>query len=63
MKRNVGGGDRWVRLLAGPALLVAGLKKGGKLGLVLSGAGVVLLTTGATEHCPVNSALGIDTSE
>ncbi|MEW6637601.1 MAG: YgaP-like transmembrane domain [Actinomycetota bacterium] len=43
--------------------MVAGLKKGGKLGLVLSGAGVVLLTTGATEHCPVNSALGIDTSE
>ena len=63
MKKNVGGMDRRGRLLLGPVLLAMGLKKRGRLGLVLSGAGAVLLVTGATGYCPANGVLGVDTAK
>ena len=63
MQENVGGMDRRARLLVDPALLAVGSKKGGRLGLLMAGAGTVLLATVATGYCPANSALGIDTQK
>lgn len=62
MKRNVGGADRRARLVLGPVLVGAGIRKGGALGAVVAGAGAVLLVTGAVGYCPAHSVLGIDTA-
>lgn len=62
MEKNVGGMDRKARYVAGPALLIFGLKKGGFLGFLMAGAGAVLLGTAATGYCPANSVLGVNTA-
>jgi hypothetical protein len=74
MQRNVGGLDRIGRLVIGSLLLLAGVA--GYVGAVrvavgplpqaltsvgLAVIGLVLLVTGGTQRCPINSALGIDT--
>jgi hypothetical protein len=72
MKKNVGGYDRIARLVIGPVLLLAAggiyfeyLAVAGLLGASLIVAslvvGAVLLVTGATQVCPLNSLLGFDT--
>ena len=73
MEKNVGGYDRIVRFVAGPLLVVVGLAAlggfitlwSGTLGVVaaaiLALVGAVLLTTAATQKCPLNAALGMDT--
>ncbi len=63
MEKNVGGMDKKVRLLAGPALVAAGLKRGGGLGYLMTGAGAVLVATATTGYCPANAALGINTAK
>jgi uncharacterized membrane protein len=60
MEKNVGGMEK-VRLLAGPALLAAGLKRGGGLGYLMAGA--VLVATATIGYCPANAALGINTAK
>ena len=73
MEKNVGGYDRIARFVAGPVLIVVGLAAfgglltlaSGTLGLVLAGiaalVGVVLTVTAATQQCPLNAAIGMNT--
>jgi hypothetical protein len=64
MTSNVGGWDRNTRWVLGAGALIAAvaapLPRGWKFGL-LSFAATELLTA-ATQYCPVNRALGINTS-
>jgi hypothetical protein len=73
MEKNVGGYDRIARLVLGPVMTIGALAiyfemlaVAGTLGaaLIVAGlfVGAVLLVTGATQYCPLNSVLGIDTS-
>ncbi len=63
MKSNVGGLDRNMRWILGAGALVAGvaapLPKGWRFGLLSFAAGQLI--TAATQYCPVNQALGINT--
>jgi hypothetical protein len=70
MNRNVGGLDRSARLIVGSILAIAGIVVAAgfwELGTVVgAGAlvvGAVLLVTGATQKCPLNSVAGVDTTE
>lgn len=64
MRENVGGWDRDTRLILGGAALVAGLvapvRRSWKLGLLTFG--LTELLTGTSRYCPMNQALGINTS-
>jgi len=59
---NVGGTERRISALAGGALLVLGLRRGGLGGLALAGLGGSLIYRGATGHSHAYGALGIDTA-
>lgn len=59
---NVGQVERWASMFGGGFLAGAGLKKGGLGGAVMGLAGAILLHRGATGHCNVYGALGIDTA-
>ncbi len=65
MQDNVGKIERWASMVGGGALLAYALKSyplsKGSTALALGGA--ALLFRGATGHCPVYGALGVDTSE
>jgi len=74
MHKNVGGYDRIGRFVIGAALLVAGVVGYAGLlrvavgpvpqaltALLLVLIGVILLVTGYTQKCPINSLLGVDT--
>lgn len=76
MKKNVGGYDRIGRLAIGALLILAGIA--GYIGYiqvaigplpqaamagVLALIGVVLVVTGYTQKCPINSAIGLNTQE
>ena len=60
---NVGSPDRWLRVIAGVALLVLGFGGfvGGALGLTFKVLGFVPLITGLLGRCPVYSVFGINT--
>ncbi len=64
MRSNVGGWDRNMRWILGAGALVAGvvapLPKGWRIGLIGFAAGELI--TAAAEYCPLNQALGINTS-
>jgi uncharacterized membrane protein len=59
---NVGDTERWVSVLAGVGLIALGLNSRRFRGLVLP-AGGALLFRGVTGRCPVNQALGRNTTE
>lgn len=59
---NVGQVERWASMFGGGFLAGAGIKKGGLGGAVMGLAGAILLHRGATGHCNVYGALGIDTA-
>lgn len=59
---NVGPVERVASLFGGGFLAGAGLKRGGAAGAVMGLAGAILLHRGATGHCHVYGALGIDTA-
>ncbi|MFW6152790.1 MAG: YgaP family membrane protein [Halobacteriota archaeon] len=74
MKRNVGGLDRTARLVIGVVLVLIGVA--GYIGLlwvafgpvpqalgsvVIVLIGLILVATGLTRRCPINSLLGRDT--
>lgn len=76
MDKNVGGLDRTARLVAGPLLVVVGAASlAGVLNLGIAGtvgvligatlliAGGILSVTGATQKCPANEVVGLDTTE
>ncbi|MGF7216882.1 hypothetical protein GGR92_003049 [Spirosoma lacussanchae] len=59
---NVGPNERYLSVGAGALLLTVGLRRGGLGGLLTAALGGVLAYRGATGYCPVNSAIGRDTS-
>jgi uncharacterized membrane protein len=56
---NVGQTERWISLAAGGAMLLDGLRRGGILELTLGG---FLVYRGATGHCSMYQALGVNTA-
>ena len=60
---NVGPTERYVSAGAGTLLAVVGLRSGGLGGLLLVAFGGALIYRGSTGYCPVNNAIGRDTSE
>ncbi|HYR11490.1 MAG TPA: SRPBCC family protein [Longimicrobium sp.] len=59
---NVGKLERFASMFGGGFLAGAGVKRGGLPGAVMGLAGAILLHRGATGHCHVYGALGVDTS-
>ena len=74
MELNVGGTDRLLRLVAGTALLLAGVA--GYIGVLRLAfgpvpqalasvvavlVGLILFATGVARKCPINRALGVNT--
>ncbi|WP_254535380.1 YgaP family membrane protein [Halomarina litorea] len=76
MEKNVGGYDRIARLVIGPVLgtvslaalagylsLAVGPLSTGIVAALFGLVSLVLIVTGATQQCPLNRALGINTYE
>lgn len=59
---NVGTVERWASMFGGGFLAGAGLKRGGVGGAVMGLAGAILLHRGATGHCNVYAAVGVNTA-
>jgi uncharacterized membrane protein len=63
---NVADVERWASALGGAALTAFGIKQlkdRSPAGAALAAAGTVLMVRGATGHCPVYSATGINTAD
>jgi uncharacterized membrane protein len=66
MQENVGGADRALRSIAGPALVALGLTRlgardGQAVGILAVVLGALTTETVVTRVCPFNAALGLDT--
>jgi len=57
MKCNVGGTERFIRLVVGAIMLFLGLYLRSWWGII----GLVPLITGAIRYCPISDLLGIST--
>jgi hypothetical protein len=67
MRENVGGADRRVRMVVGPALVLAGYtwfggRRGRAAGIATMIVGALLTETVLTKTCPLNAMVGIDTA-
>ncbi len=62
MNTNVGAAERVISAVGGGALVAYGLKRGDTLGIALAVLGGGLALRGATGHCQVYDAAGVDTS-
>ncbi len=60
---NVAPGERWLSALAGGALTLHGLNRGGLRGTAMTLLGAGLVYRGVRGHCPVYAAIGIDTAD
>lgn len=60
--RNVGDGERLASVAAGSILAVLGLSRGSLGGLIVAGIGGGLLLRGASGHCGMYEAMGVDTA-
>lgn len=61
-QRNLSDSERWISIGAGAGLFVYGLTRRSWPGWLLAGLGGALIRRGATAHCDVYGALGINTS-
>jgi len=61
--KNVGQTERWVSAIGGGALALYGLKHGGLGGAALALAGGGLIFRGATGHCEMYKALGVNRAD
>jgi uncharacterized membrane protein len=61
-KRNVSQAERWASAAAGVALTLYGINKRGTDGWVMAAMGGMLLQRGATGHCHVYDALGLNSA-
>ena len=63
MECNVGGADRWARLILGVVLLAAGIfmNLATVWQVVLIVVGAIGVVTGAVRFCPASKLLGINT--
>ena len=59
---NVSGSERTVSVAAGSILALLGLGRRDLAGLLIAGVGGGLIYRGATGHCPLYTALGLDTA-
>ena len=57
MKCNIGGTERFIRLVVGVIMLFLGLYLRSWWGII----GLVPLITGAIRYCPISAVLGIST--
>ena len=62
-RMNIGRVERWLSMVAGGALAAYALKRRQLPGGAAAIAGAALLYRGATGHCDVYQALGIDRSD
>ncbi len=67
MDKNVGGIDKYLRILVGVVLLiVAAAKIGGLSGIaqgVVALVGIILIVTGVSGYCPLYKIIGVNTAE
>lgn len=63
MKKNVGTGDRFLRVMIGVIALILGLSGmlDGTMKWVALGVGIVMVVTASVEFCPLYTLLGINT--
>jgi uncharacterized membrane protein len=59
---NVGKTERAVSVISGGSLLIAGTRRGGMSGGLMTLLGAILIGRGAGGYCPVSAALGRDTA-
>jgi uncharacterized membrane protein len=62
-RANISQAERWLSTLAGGALAAYGLMRRGESGAAAAIAGAALLYRGATGHCDVYHALGVNTAD
>lgn len=62
-KINVGDSERVMSVAGGALLTAIGLRRGGLGGILLAVIGGSLVFRGASGYCPINEAIGRDTSE
>lgn len=69
MDKNVGGIDRTGRIVIGLVLTIAGIAAltgywaiGAVAGVIALVVAAVFLVTGTTQKCPINEAVGVDTT-
>lgn len=60
LKQNVGNDERWLSMFGAGALVTAGLMRGSPL-LLIAGAGLAF--RGATGHCALYEATGVNTNK
>lgn len=60
--RNVGDTERRLSVGGGALAALAGLRRGGLPGLLMTGLGAALLYRGTTGHCPINQRIGRNTA-
>lgn len=60
--RNVGDVERWASAVAGLALALYGVNKRGNSGWLMAAIGGMLLQRGATGHCQVYEAIGLNSA-
>jgi hypothetical protein len=65
LTKNVGSGERWLRLCAGVLMIACGLVflRGMVVGYVVAGAGCITGCTGLLRWCPACAIGGRDLSE
>ena len=61
-RHNLSDAERWASVGAGAGLVVYGLRKRSWPGVLLAGLGGALIRRGATAHCDIYGALGLNTS-
>src|SRR5436190_1474685 len=61
-QQNVGDGERIVSGAAGAILILQGLARRDLLGVAIAGIGGAIAFRGATGHCSMYEALGVDTA-
>lgn len=61
-QHNVGDMERRLSMLGGALASVIGLRRGGFIGLLLTGLGVMFMYRGGTGHCGIYQRLGLSTA-
>lgn len=62
-EKNLNEAERWISMIGGGALVLAGLSKKSFGGMLMAAIGGGLIYRGKTAHCPVYDKLGISTKE
>ena len=65
MKKNVGTGDRFLRVMIGVIALILGLSGmlDGALKWIVLGVGAVMIVTSSVQFCPLYTLLGVNTNK